>query len=301
MPPSDDIRRLQRPSPSRLLLARIAACVMLVLGVLLLGSFAELKPAGIAHTLTPTLTKTAPGSLPLPDTLPSSTVPITSVMPPKTATPTPTATPTTQPASTTRSGLCRMLHRAYALLMGSVAFLPLALVIILLAASIILLLAAARILCRLKRGREWPVARFPPRRAVPSPRPRPSEVEKPEAPPPSLVTVERPEPGTPYLESLERLGEVVYCPLTQPVITIGRDSDNDLVIDEHFVGWRTVSRHHARVERDGESFVLVDMDSENGVYVNGRRTRENILHDGCHVSFGRVRFVFRLNRGGSTP
>lgn len=81
---------------------------------------------------------------------------------------------------------------------------------------------------------------------------------------------------------------------------IGRadDGSNDLVIDEHFVGWPMVSRNHALIERDGKHFVVVDLDSENGVYVNGQRTGENILYDGCMVSFGQVHFLFQMNQQG---
>jgi len=84
------------------------------------------------------------------------------------------------------------------------------------------------------------------------------------------------------------------------VTRIGRaaDGSNDLVIDEHFVEWPTVSRNHARIERDGKLFVIIDHNSQNGVYVNGQRTGENILHDGCTVSFGQVHFVFQMNQGG---
>ena len=64
------------------------------------------------------------------------------------------------------------------------------------------------------------------------------------------------------------------------------------------MGWPTVSRTHARIEFDGERFVLVDQNSRNGVYINGQRTGENVLYDGCIVSFGQVQFAFRMNRGG---
>lgn len=276
-------RTRQRPFGLCLLLAGTVA------GVMLWASWdkgsAEAKPAGIClNTLTPT-----PAEIPLSALLPYVVTSATAA-PVATATP----TPTNQPTSTARPGLPPA--KAQAPPVGLIAFLPL---FIILVAAIIVLVGAVRILNVLKR----PISKFPPRRpaAPPSPAPGPPEVKEPEAAPPPLVTTERPKPGIPYLESLDRTKGVVYCPLSQPVITIGRDSDNDMVIDEHFVGWPTVSRHHAKVERDGELLVLVDLDSENGVYVNDRRTRENILHDGSVVSFGRVRFAFRLNSGGSTP
>lgn len=51
----------------------------------------------------------------------------------------------------------------------------------------------------------------------------------------------------------------------QPEIIIGRDAQCDLVIDD-----RQVSRHHARIRRDDEQYVLEDLDSKNGTFVNGQ-------------------------------
>ncbi|MBL7066156.1 MAG: FHA domain-containing protein [Anaerolineae bacterium] len=284
----------------------------------LIESSAELRPAGIgANTLTATRREIPPSALAAHDTTLANAVLVATATPTEAATPTATATPTRQSRwmETRSEGIARIWRswrsdfpsaeftipdEAHAYPGGLAVFLPLALVIILLAAGIIILVGAVRILNRLKR--EWPITKFPPRRAAapPSPPPRPPEAKEPEAAPPSLVTAARPEPGIPYLESLERPKGVVCCPLTQPVTTIGRGTDNDLMIDEHFIGWSTVSRNHAKVEGDGELLVLVDLDSENGVYVNDQRTRENILHDGCVVSFGQVRFALRMNRGRST-
>ena len=54
--------------------------------------------------------------------------------------------------------------------------------------------------------------------------------------------------------------------------TIGRTADNDIVLNSH-----GVSKHHATIERHGESFVLVDNDSLNGVFVRGRRLKRHTL------------------------
>ena len=51
------------------------------------------------------------------------------------------------------------------------------------------------------------------------------------------------------------------------VITIGRSHDNDVSINDPYVG-----RHHCQiVQYDDGSFTIVDMNSTNGTYVNGRR------------------------------
>ncbi|MGD2105070.1 MAG: FHA domain-containing protein [Anaerolineae bacterium] len=46
---------------------------------------------------------------------------------------------------------------------------------------------------------------------------------------------------------------------------IGRSSDCDVVLPK-----RQVSRHHAEIERDDEGYLLRDLGSKNGTYVNGR-------------------------------
>ena len=116
-------------------------------------------------------------------------------------------------------------------------------------------------------------------------------------PSPMLLTPFCPPSGIPYLASQNRPGGVLYCPLTQSV-TIGRGADNDLVIDDSFPGWPTVSRRHAMVEYNGTRALVVDQGAANGVYVNGQRTGTNVLQDGWTVGFGQVEFTYRVNRGG---
>jgi pSer/pThr/pTyr-binding forkhead associated (FHA) protein len=60
-----------------------------------------------------------------------------------------------------------------------------------------------------------------------------------------------------------------------PSITIGRLHDNAVVIDQP-----AVSSHHACVFRDGAAFVLEDLQSTNGTFVNDRRiSRCRLKHD----------------------
>jgi DNA-binding SARP family transcriptional activator len=86
---------------------------------------------------------------------------------------------------------------------------------------------------------------------------------------------------------LERDGEPIV--LDQPVLTIGRLFDRDLVLDD--VG---VSRLHAEVRRLGRSFRLVDVGSANGTVVNGERVIEHVLSDGDLIRVGSVEMKFRL-------
>jgi len=70
-------------------------------------------------------------------------------------------------------------------------------------------------------------------------------------------------------------------PLALGTTTIGRLDTNDICVplDE-------VSRHHARVEMVEEGFMIIDQDSENGIYVNGERVKQHVLVDGDHVELG---------------
>ncbi len=77
--------------------------------------------------------------------------------------------------------------------------------------------------------------------------------------------------------------------LDRPVVTVGKTLDNHFVIDDP-----TVSKRHAKIVRhpSGE-FVVVDLGSTNGTYVNGQRVRENLLRNGFEVRFGGARFIYR--------
>jgi O-antigen/teichoic acid export membrane protein len=62
---------------------------------------------------------------------------------------------------------------------------------------------------------------------------------------------------------------------------IGRAIDNDLQIASRFV-----SRHHAQLITSDEGTVLEDLDSTNGVYLNGKRARRQRLVPGDVVRIG---------------
>jgi len=69
---------------------------------------------------------------------------------------------------------------------------------------------------------------------------------------------------------------------------VGRDEDVAIRVDEPLV-----SRRHARIQKRGDSWVLVDLGSTNFTRVNGQRVRrEHELEHGDELRFGRARFVF---------
>lgn len=78
----------------------------------------------------------------------------------------------------------------------------------------------------------------------------------------------------------------VYCngelkfksPLNRDTTRIGRAADNDVVIDN-----AGVSGHHALIVHDGNTFIIEDSNSTNGVYVNGRRVLRQQLQYGDEI------------------
>jgi pSer/pThr/pTyr-binding forkhead associated (FHA) protein len=102
---------------------------------------------------------------------------------------------------------------------------------------------------------------------------------------PALRVVGDPLPER-YLESVEDGAEAVH-PLGRRT-TIGRTPDNDIQIVATFI-----SRNHAVMLGSAEHCILEDLNSTNGVAVNGRRVTRQALHDGDIVSIGQTRFRYR--------
>ena len=73
----------------------------------------------------------------------------------------------------------------------------------------------------------------------------------------------------------------------QPV-SLGRGLDNAIVLSDH-----CASKWHARIFADAGRWRLRDLDSRNGVLVNGRRVRGEVeLTSGAEIGFGEIRFRF---------
>lgn len=75
--------------------------------------------------------------------------------------------------------------------------------------------------------------------------------------------------------------------LTRPELIIGRVEDNDIVI-EH----RSVSRNHAKIVFDGRVHKIIDLQSANGILVNGEEYAMTDLRKNDLIELGHVRFRF---------
>jgi pSer/pThr/pTyr-binding forkhead associated (FHA) protein len=75
--------------------------------------------------------------------------------------------------------------------------------------------------------------------------------------------------------------------LARASVVIGRTEENDIVINH-----RSISRHHAKIVRDGDRHTIVDLQSANGVRVNNEDYERIELHPGDMIELGHVKLRF---------
>jgi len=80
---------------------------------------------------------------------------------------------------------------------------------------------------------------------------------------------------------------VKVFPLLESVINIGRRLDNKLVIDDP-----RISRNHAQLRAIKGRYVIFDLNSTGGTFVNGQRTSQSVLYPGDVISLAGVPLVF---------
>ncbi|MCB9618750.1 MAG: sigma-54-dependent Fis family transcriptional regulator [Sandaracinus sp.] len=98
---------------------------------------------------------------------------------------------------------------------------------------------------------------------------------------PRVHAAEDPTPGFVLVYSRLHAHLPSALPFTGDVTTLGREADNSLSIPE-----AAVSRYHARVERRGGEWWIVDLGSTNGTVVGGWRVKEHRLVDHDLVRIG---------------
>lgn len=76
--------------------------------------------------------------------------------------------------------------------------------------------------------------------------------------------------------------------LTNPVSTIGRAVENDVVITS-----KRASREHARIRREGRKLLIEDLNSTNGTFLNDQRLlAPEVLRDGDRIAIGEITLIF---------
>ena len=88
-----------------------------------------------------------------------------------------------------------------------------------------------------------------------------------------------------------REGEIdLVFPLNTRHATIGRATDNTIQLPDDMV-----SKHHAVLVQTGETWTIEDLQSRNGVMVNGKGTAKAELKDGDLVIIGPYELSFEMN------
>ena len=133
-------------------------------------------------------------------------------------------------------------------------------------------------------------------RMVQGPTPEPGEPE-PQAEPAGTMVYRKPQPETEAV-SAEELGlgrEIVSLTvngtkheLDGTSVTIGRSRECDIQLPDP-----NVSRRHAEVRQEGAAYWAIDLDSTNGMEVNGRRQKRAKLRQGDRITLGSTELVFR--------
>lgn len=102
---------------------------------------------------------------------------------------------------------------------------------------------------------------------------------------------------TPAMESFLRMvrGQQVGVeyPLTKDVLTIGRNPGSDIFLND-----MTVSREHAEIHKMADAFVIKDMHSFNGVWINNKTVDQHALRPGDYVQIGKYDFVYEEKEAG---
>ena len=128
--------------------------------------------------------------------------------------------------------------------------------------------------------------------------PRDARVEQVEEAPPGRTMIYRPSSPPTQAVAPEELGmppETVTLhvngrkfDVTKERTTIGRSRDCDVQIDDP-----SASRRHAELRREGRTYWIVDLDSTNGLEVNGLRTKRAKLQNGDTITIGSTEVAFR--------
>jgi len=85
-------------------------------------------------------------------------------------------------------------------------------------------------------------------------------------------------------EIIVKLGEAVVQKYSfdKEAMRVGRGRDNDIVLEN-----LQVSRNHAEIRKENDRFVLVDLQSANGTFINGVRVSKTEILDNDVVAIGK--------------
>jgi len=75
--------------------------------------------------------------------------------------------------------------------------------------------------------------------------------------------------------------------LDRPSLVLGRTPENDIILNH-----KSISRHHAKIVREGDRFVILDLESANGVRIGGAEQERIELQSGDVIELGEIKLRF---------
>lgn len=84
------------------------------------------------------------------------------------------------------------------------------------------------------------------------------------------------------------LGRII--PLEKPIINIGRNPENHIMIDDI-----AVSRHHVQLRFIDDCYMLFDAQSTSGTFVNGVQVKEHRLQSGDLIRIGDTKILYTVD------
>jgi len=105
--------------------------------------------------------------------------------------------------------------------------------------------------------------------------------------PPRVLTWEQPVPYARLVCQRPGNGLPHEIALVHDDVVLGSGTECDVILRHP-----SIAPRHARLQWRKQGYVLCDLQSPTGTYVNGRRITENLLKEGWRVRLGEVEFVF---------
>ena len=92
------------------------------------------------------------------------------------------------------------------------------------------------------------------------------------------------------------VGGTTNFPLTEPVINIGRHSENELILNDPHV-----SRHHAQLRAINKQYVIFDLGSVGGTLINGKPITQATLFNGDVIRLGMTNLIYVQTNRSTNP
>ncbi len=96
------------------------------------------------------------------------------------------------------------------------------------------------------------------------------------------------------MPQLVALGEGPNLVLDKPIILVGRHQECDVQIPS-----RKISRKHCCIAQVSDYVVVKDLQSTNGIRVNGERRAEGVLHHGDELTIGNMKYRLEWQSNGA--